>query len=72
MIVATQMVLFLQNNNNIILLRLFIIEDLKEFFIESSKIPVRQTKLIGLMYSQLPIVEDPWKNVNVFYIAFDL
>ena len=44
----------------------------KGIFIESSKIPVRQTKLIGLMYSQLPIVEDPWKNVNVFYIVFDL
>ena len=70
MIVATQMVLFLQKNN-IIPLKLCI-EDLKEFFIESSKILVRQTKLIGLMYSQLPIVEDLWKNVNVFCIAFDL
>jgi hypothetical protein len=66
------MVLFLQNNNNIILLQRLFIEDLKEFFIESSKIPVRQTKLIELMYSQLSIVEDPWKNVKVFYIAFDL
>ena len=38
----------------------------KGIFIESSKIPVRYAKLTGLMYSQLPIVEAPWKNVIGF------
>jgi hypothetical protein len=60
MIVATQMVSFLQNN--IIPLKLFI-EDLKELFIESSKIPVQQTKLIGLMYSQLPIIVEERERI---------
>ena len=47
---------------SIIQLKLLFIDDLQEFFIESSRIPVQQAKLIELMYSQLPIVEDPWKN----------